>query len=127
MTSQSSRWFQLSGREIRVLLVAGGLVVLFLSYLEIRYRVGAGDQFRIKNAVEKIEQPVRMDINTARGYELQLLPGIGPKTAQGVIQDRKENGPYGDLEDLDRVDGIGPKTVEKLRPYVMCRPPRKQF
>ncbi|MFW6457736.1 MAG: ComEA family DNA-binding protein [Planctomycetota bacterium] len=123
MRGQSSRWFQLSGREIRVLLVAAGLTVTMLTFCEVRHQAAGRKGFRVDNAVETLERPTRVDINTAEGYELQLLPGIGPKTAKAVIRDRKEKGLYDHLGELERVNGIGAKTVERLRPHVMCRPP----
>lgn len=60
-------------------------------------------------------QPI--DLNTATLAELEALPGVGPKTAQTIIEGR----PYGAIEDLLRVKGIGEATLEKLRPYVTVR------
>ena len=57
---------------------------------------------------------LRIDPNRASPGELQELPGIGPELADRLI----ENRPYKRVEDLDRVPGIGPITVEKLRPYL---------
>jgi competence ComEA-like helix-hairpin-helix protein len=59
-----------------------------------------------------------IDINQAGLTELQLLPGIGPALAQRILDDRLKNGPYRSADDLDRVRGIGPKTLEKLRPLI---------
>lgn len=59
-----------------------------------------------------------VNVNTASAEELQLLPGIGPVMAQRLIEDRAANGPYKSPADLDRVKGIGPKTLEKLTPLV---------
>jgi competence ComEA-like helix-hairpin-helix protein len=56
-----------------------------------------------------------VDLNSASAAELELLPGIGPVTASSIVQDRAENGPYRTLEELDRVSGIGPKTIERIR------------
>jgi len=55
-----------------------------------------------------------IDVNTAPAPELQMLPGIGPTLAQRIVDDRAANGPYATLDDLQRVRGIGPRTVEKL-------------
>ena len=49
--------------------------------------------------------------------ELQRLPNVGPVLAQRIILARSER-PFRSLEDLRRVPGIGPKTLEKLRPFV---------
>jgi competence protein ComEA len=58
-----------------------------------------------------------LDLNTATLAELETLPGVGPKTAQAIIEGR----PYGAVEDLLRVKGIGEATLEKLRPFVTVR------
>jgi competence protein ComEA len=50
--------------------------------------------------------------------QLQLLPGIGPKMAERVLQYRKEHGVFRSPEEIMEVKGIGPKKFEKLRPYL---------
>ena len=45
----------------------------------------------------------------------EKLPGIGPKMAQRIIDERSKK-PFASVEELRRVSGIGPKTLEKLRP-----------
>ena len=59
-----------------------------------------------------------VNVNTASSAELQLLPGIGPVMAGRIIKDRTTNGLYRSPADLDRVKGIGPKTLEKLTPLI---------
>jgi competence protein ComEA len=56
----------------------------------------------------------RLNINTATDQELEALPGIGPVLAGRIIAGR----PYRAVEDLDRVPGIGPKRLERIRPLV---------
>ncbi len=60
----------------------------------------------------------RLDLNRASADELEGLPGIGPKTAERILEDRKAHGPFRKTSDLGRVKGIGPKTLERLRPHV---------
>ncbi len=60
-----------------------------------------------------------IDLNTASAGELDLLPRIGPALAERIIADREENGAYETIEELERVRGIGPKTIEKLRARVI--------
>jgi competence protein ComEA len=53
---------------------------------------------------------------------LSQLEGIGPTLAQRIIADRKQNGPFADVEDLVRVRGIGPKTIVRLKPWLTVGP-----
>jgi competence protein ComEA len=55
-----------------------------------------------------------VNINTASEAELISLPGIGETRAALIIAGR----PYGSVDDLDRITGIGGKTLESLRPFV---------
>jgi len=121
-----TRWFELPRRQLRVLLAAAAIVVLSLLAIRGLQALRAPADFRIENARESLSLPPRLDVNTAREYELELLPGIGGKTARAIVADREQQGPYERLEDLMRVPGIGPKTVETLRPHLMCVPPPKR-
>ncbi len=56
-----------------------------------------------------------VNINSATAEELDTLPGVGPSTAQAIIEDREANGPFAAVEDLMRVSGIGEKKFEKLK------------
>ena len=59
-----------------------------------------------------------IDVNRADLGELDLLPGIGPALGQRIIAYRTAHGPFTTIESLGRVSGIGPRTLEKLRPLV---------
>jgi competence ComEA-like helix-hairpin-helix protein len=50
---------------------------------------------------------------------LDLLPGIGPVRAEAIARDRARRGPFRRVEELTRVEGIGPETVERLRPFLV--------
>ena len=58
-------------------------------------------------------QPV--NINTADSTQLQLVPGIGPSTAEKILQMRKSYGAFKSVNDLTAIRGIGPKRLEKIR------------
>ena len=57
----------------------------------------------------------KVNINTAGSDELQTLTGIGPVTAQKIIDYRTENGRFSSIEDIKNVFGIGDKTFEKFK------------
>ncbi|MFZ5827081.1 MAG: helix-hairpin-helix domain-containing protein [Bacillota bacterium] len=59
-----------------------------------------------------------VNINTASAAELESVPGIGPATARAIIEHRTKRGAFQRIEDLTAVSGIGPKTLERLRPYL---------
>jgi competence protein ComEA len=59
-----------------------------------------------------------VNINTATATELDALPGIGPATAQAIVADRDQHGPFASVDDLARVRGIGPAKLAQLRPLV---------
>ncbi len=65
-------------------------------------------------------QPV--NINTATAEELDQLPGIGPTTAQKIIDYRELNGPYKRVDDLLKVAGIGPSIMDEIRGLVTIGP-----
>jgi competence protein ComEA len=60
----------------------------------------------------------RIDLNTASADELGTLPRVGPVLAQRIVDWRKEHGNFKTVEELDAVDGVGPKMLETLLPLV---------
>lgn len=74
---------------------------------------------RLAHMSESLVFGLPIDVNTASAEALEAIPGIGPSLSAAILADRHHNGPFTRVEDLDRVRGIGPATVEKLRPFVM--------
>lgn len=64
------------------------------------------------------EPPI--NVNTASADELQRLPGVGPVMARNIIAARSAT-PFESISDLDKVKGIGPKTLDKLRLFVVVK------
>lgn len=62
----------------------------------------------------------RLDINNASVTDLSAVPGISESTAQAIIAFRKQK-KFNNINELNNIPGIGPKTVQSLRPYLFCR------
>jgi competence ComEA-like helix-hairpin-helix protein len=69
---------------------------------------------------------VVIDLNQATRKELMDLPGIREVLADRILADRQKQGPYRSVDELDRVFGIGKKTIEKIRPYVFVEEERRR-
>jgi competence protein ComEA len=63
-----------------------------------------------------------VDINAAAWPEIAQLPDIGETLARRIVDSRDQEGPFVDHQDLRRVPGIGPVTLEKMRPYLRPMP-----
>lgn len=64
----------------------------------------------------------RININSAGLSSLQKLPGIGPVTAEKIIDYRKEHGRFTVISELIMIKGIGEKKLEQIRPFVFVGP-----
>lgn len=64
-----------------------------------------------------------VNINTASSEELQQVPGIGPATAQKILQMRKSYGPFKSVDDLLAIRGLGQKRLDKMRKYLTIGKP----
>jgi competence protein ComEA len=58
---------------------------------------------------------VPIDPNNASEAELRALPGVGPALARRIVESRRDHGPFGAVEELRRVRGVGPQTLARLR------------
>jgi len=67
---------------------------------------------------KKKPPPHPVNLNTASAAELQQVPGIGPATADKILQARKSYGSFKSVDDLQAIKGIGPKKLEKMRKYL---------
>ncbi len=59
-----------------------------------------------------------LDLNRADPSDLEALPGIGPATAASIVRLRVRRGGFDRVEDLLAVRGVGPRVLERIRPYV---------
>lgn len=107
-----------AGIRTTMLLLSVFAIVIIVS-LSGRPIVTHGERAPISRAhlIEPLPD-LRIDPNAATEAELMLLPAIGPVLARNIIESREIDGPFLIAEDLDRVHRIGPKTIEKLRPFI---------
>jgi len=96
------------------------LVTLSLAFITTSRLVSSGHARGLVDidTAEPLEAKFATDINTADWTELMQLPEIGEALARRIVDWRKRKGPYTSIDDLDRVPGIGPKTLEQIRPYL---------
>ena len=66
-------------------------------------------------AVGEEQQPQKININRAELWLLEALPEIGKTTAQRIIDYRQQNGDFGNITEITRVEGIGADTYEQIK------------
>ncbi|WP_179194930.1 helix-hairpin-helix domain-containing protein [Bacillus sp. EAC] len=62
-----------------------------------------------------------IDINHASQEELEKIPGIGPVKAKNILEYIETKGPFTSVDQLDKVNGIGKKSLELIRPFILIR------
>ncbi len=60
-----------------------------------------------------------MSLSTATAEQLDALPGIGPVTAQKIVDYRTQHGAFHSVDELDAISGIGPAKLDQLRGLVV--------
>lgn len=73
-----------------------------------------GDMVRLRAPETPLVFELPVDLNTASEDALQAIPGVGPSLARGIVDGR----PYDDVDELVEVRGIGPATLDAIRPFV---------
>jgi competence protein ComEA len=83
------------------------------------FAFGTNDQEQVSAA-----KPTTLNLNTATIEQLTRLPGIGPRTAERIIEYRTKVGAFKKIEELMNVKGIGEKSFLKLKPLVSVPQPK---
>lgn len=96
-----------------------------LDHLNIAREVSDGEQLLVPDErsldadIDDGRRPDgKIDVNRASADELEELPGVGPVTAERIIEYREANGPFADPRDLISVPGIGERTMETLAEHI---------
>lgn len=109
----------LTNRDQWLVVIVSVVVVILLAVKWQNLRYIDRSEIIVQRGSEDIGYQI--DLNSATWVELTQLRGIGPVTAKSIVSDREEVGPFSSVDDLRRVKGIGPKTVEKNRRWLRVR------
>jgi competence protein ComEA len=103
-------------RRTATVLTAGALALMAAGWW--RHAGDAGGMIDIDRATP-LTAKFQVNVNQADWPELMQLPGVGRTLAERLIAEREERGEFQSVEELTRVDGIGPRTIERIRPYLL--------
>ena len=117
-----------NSRLFQVIQLAGGLEEdaddnainksIILADQDAIYIPTINDEFPNISVQENNEIGGIININTASFDALQTLPGVGPATAQNIIDYRNDNGYFETIEDIKNVSGIGESTYNQLKDFI---------
>ena len=96
-------------------LLASAVFILFLFLQTLFFALPGVTVHPIHRTVAEDQ---RVDLNLADEARLQELPGIGPALSAAIVSWREEHGFFRSVEELQKVPGIGEKTLAGLREYV---------
>ncbi|MBQ9392789.1 MAG: helix-hairpin-helix domain-containing protein [Oscillospiraceae bacterium] len=104
-------------------------VLFLLGVLVLRLTVARGDYagyvVQPQRSGAEGETAELLDLNRADAAALERLPGVGPTLAARIVDYRRAHGAFASVEELLQVEGVGPATLEGLRPYVTVDGQRK--
>lgn len=109
----------LSRGDVRFVLACGTAILLLLGAHWLQ-RGWSGAQLVEIDRLPVKAYEFRLDINSATWVEWMQLDGIGEVLARRIVDHRKQFGPFARIDDLTRVPGVGPQTLEQLRPHLTC-------
>jgi competence ComEA-like helix-hairpin-helix protein len=95
----------------------------FIALVMTVFILGAAVQLLLRRDIAPVRwaksvRQFKIDINTARGDQLQMLPGIGAALAVRILEYRKDNGPFRSLEDLKNVKGVTKKRFIHIKDLI---------
>lgn len=110
---------------IALVLLLGALGFLVRKVIKKQRVLGTAD-VKVKESFSREEENMDgselqgpVNINTAGLMEIEALPYLGMERARDIIEYRDKNGPFKDLDELTNISGIGPKTLEKIKPLII--------
>ena len=104
-------------RQVALIAGAAILVLLLICWGQLTWRGSPAVEI---HRLETAENRFQLDINSATWVEWMQLEGVGEALSRRIVDDREQNGPFVSIDDVQRVRGIGPRTIEELRPWLHC-------
>jgi len=100
------------------------LVLLALAGMGIYWAVQGGPRGELIeiDRAEPLVARFQIDVNRAEWPELAQLPLVGEVLARRIVDSRRQDGAFADHDDLLRVNGIGPRTLERMKPFLLPMP-----
>lgn len=95
----------------------------FIAIIMVIFIMGAAVQLLLRRDIAPVRwarsvRQFRININTARPDQLQMLPGIGATLAGRIADYRRYNGPFRALEDIQDVDGLTAKRFSRIKEFI---------
>ena len=120
-----NRFFDFTSRQLKFLALLSATAVLMGIYLLARsYATPAEEPLSLEIHLGEVNSELtgifQLDPNTAPVDSLELLPGIGKALADRIVEYRRHQ-PFETEIDITEVNGIGPRTYERLKPYLRIR------
>jgi competence ComEA-like helix-hairpin-helix protein len=120
----TEQWLERAGIPVSGKLLAHSLTDLWIGYAAAQETLRPVQPVRLYPATPGIVRQHAgglVNINTADSDLLQTLPGIGPKTAERIIEYRETVGRFKSIDEIQDVKGIGPKKYEKLKSLIAVK------
>jgi competence protein ComEA len=123
-------WYAVEPLNVHAALQAAGVTPVELKAIE-NAPLAAGwtlhrseiGQLRLEPSADMLVFGLPLPLNRVGEDALAALPGIGPSKAAAIVSDRQAKGPFSSVADLQRVRGIGPKTLKALAPFLTVDEP----
>ena len=114
------RPWELTPQDQKVVAV---LIALALLAIGVYWVANGGHRGRLVHIdhARPLTYEYRIDVNSADWPEFAVLPGIGETLARRIVESRQAIGPFRSPADLQRVKGIGPKLLERMKPHLSVK------
>ena len=105
-------------RSVWILWGVGMLLWIFSNIAAITPGISNSIPTSVLSPEEHLLWGMKLPVRQLGRKEWEMFPGIGPATAEKIMTWQKTNGPIENIQELDKIPGIGPKTIQNLSPHL---------